>query len=98
MSGRHRRGLLRRQRVAREHQASLFAAGPVTNTVGAPNSDSFNTGPYRSTRSRSHRSPELLRNARAQQAQALPDQWQAECARGQVVLGNGFLLGRLVSK
>jgi hypothetical protein len=44
---------------------SLFAAGPVTNTVRAPNSDRFDTAPYRSIRSRSHRSTVLLRIARS---------------------------------
>jgi hypothetical protein len=40
---------------------SLFAAGPIMNTVHALNNDSFNTGPYRSMRSRSHCSVVLLR-------------------------------------
>ncbi|GJN32485.1 hypothetical protein PR202_gb20999 [Eleusine coracana subsp. coracana] len=45
-------------------KTNLFAAGPVTSTVGVPNNESFDTGPYRSTRSWIHRSAVLLRMAR----------------------------------
>jgi hypothetical protein len=45
-------------------KTNLLAAGPVTSTVGVPNSDSFDTGPYRLTRDLIHRSAVLLRMAR----------------------------------
>jgi hypothetical protein len=46
-------------------KVNLLAAGPARSTVGVPNSDSFETGPYLSIRSRIHRllpSPRMARS------------------------------------
>jgi len=93
--------MFRRPRISGRHRGcfgasasrpntSLFAAGPVTNTVDAPNSDSLDTGPYRPTQSRSHRSPVLLRIARSR-PRLCPITGRPSDPGGSFA-GNGFLV------